>query len=138
MAMQVCSCRSMVDTNQYLFYRQKYKIKFDSQKDLHIFFCVMKHCLAHLWRIRHRSGVFRFLAVADDHHHRHTFWHQPLSCRCKGMSAGFGNILLLLLVLLKNISNAFKTIWTSLSKTKGCFSMIGILLVFHSCRQKKL
>jgi len=26
--------------------------------------------LAHLWRIRHRSGVFRFLAVADDHHHR--------------------------------------------------------------------
>ena len=26
-----------------------------------------------------------------------------------------------------------KTIWTSLSKTKGCFSMIGILLVFHSC-----
>ena len=37
-----------------------------------------------------------------------SFWHQPLSCRCKGMSAGFGNILLLLLVLLKNISNAFK------------------------------
>lgn len=36
------------------------------------------------------------------------FWHQPLSCRCKGMAAGFGNILLLLLVLLKNISNAFK------------------------------
>ena len=35
-------------------------------------------------------------------------WHQPLSCRCKGMAAGFGNILLLLLVLLKNISNAFK------------------------------
>ena len=31
-----------------------------------------------------------------------------------------------------------KTIWTSLSKTKSCFSMIGILLVFHSCRQKKL
>ena len=31
-----------------------------------------------------------------------------------------------------------KTIWTSLSKTKACFSMIGILLVFHSCRQKKL
>ena len=37
-----------------------------------------------------------------------SFWHQPLSCRCKGMAAGFGNILLLLLVLLKNISNAFK------------------------------
>lgn len=37
-----------------------------------------------------------------------SFWHQPLSCRCKGMTAGFGNILLLLLVLLKNISNAFK------------------------------
>ena len=37
-----------------------------------------------------------------------SFWHQPLSCRCKGMAAGFGNILLLLLVLLKSISNAFK------------------------------
>ena len=37
-----------------------------------------------------------------------SFWHQSLSCRCKGMAAGFGNILLLLLVLLKNISNAFK------------------------------
>ena len=37
-----------------------------------------------------------------------SFWHQPLSCRGKGMAAGFGNILLLLLVLLKNISNAFK------------------------------
>ena len=37
-----------------------------------------------------------------------SFWHQPLSCRCKGMAAGFGNILLHLLVLLKNISNAFK------------------------------
>ena len=36
------------------------------------------------------------------------------------------------------ISNAFKTIWTSLSQAKSCFSMIGILLVFHSCRQKKL
>ena len=32
----------------------------------------------------------------------------------------------------------FCIFWTSLSKTKGCFSMIGILLVFHSCRQKKL
>lgn len=40
--------------------------------------------------------------------HGLSFWHQPLSCRCKGMAAGFGNILLLLLVLLKNISNAFK------------------------------
>ena len=37
-----------------------------------------------------------------------SFWHQPLSCRCKGMAVGFGNILLLLLVLLKSISNAFK------------------------------
>ena len=37
-----------------------------------------------------------------------SFWHQSLSCRYKGMAAGFGNILLLLLVLLKNISNAFK------------------------------
>ena len=37
-----------------------------------------------------------------------SFWHQPLSCRGKGMAAGVGNILLLLLVLLKNISNAFK------------------------------
>lgn len=67
-----------------------------------------KHNMARIWRIQHRCGVFRFLVVADDHHHRHIFWHQPASCRCKGIAPGFGNVLLLLSVLLKNISNAFK------------------------------
>ena len=52
--------------------------------------------------------LFSFAALIFFPPHGLSFWHQPLSCRCKGMAAGFGNILLLLLVLLKNISNAFK------------------------------
>ena len=52
--------------------------------------------------------LFSFAALIFFPPHGLSFWHQSLSCRCKGMAAGFGNILLLLLVLLKNISNAFK------------------------------
>lgn len=34
--------------------------------------------MARLWRIGHRSGVFRFITLADDHHHRHTIRHSHL------------------------------------------------------------
>lgn len=35
--------------------------------------------------------LFSFAALIFFPPHGLSFWHQPLSCRCKGMAAGFGN-----------------------------------------------
>ena len=35
--------------------------------------------------------LFSFVALIFFPPHGLSFWHQPLSCRCKGMAAGFGN-----------------------------------------------
>ena len=75
-------------TTLYPFFRNEYAIIVQSKnfREVSIFIC----------RSDFLSSTRSFLLASS------------LSCRCKGMATGFGNILLLLLVLLKNISNAFK------------------------------